>query len=140
MDLNNHIKHIIDNIYISDFNIKHYETKLNDLNFKYIININKVINCNSCTTLNLNIDDLTKINFNETNDFIIYKLQKELDKDKKTNILICADNLDIPLIIMGIFLIQIINISFTETIYWLSRKTNSLTLSTNVNKLLFNQI
>jgi hypothetical protein len=140
MDCYNVIKQIIPGVFISDFNINNCADKLNFYNINYVINVNNVLINKTTTSYNISVNsnndyydnsELIKINFNQTNDFIINSLQN------KSNILICDNSYNIPLLIVGAFLIKYLNMSFTETIYWISKKTNSQGISKNVCHCLF---
>ena len=141
MDYTNfNIIKILPGIYIGDINSKYYENELTNLNIHYLININKTLNGTSFTTYNISIDTNTEyidssqsinIDLNSTNEFIVKALQNNL------NILICDINYLIPIFIMGGFLIKYFNISYTECVYWLSKKTNINTISKNIYYQLF---
>jgi hypothetical protein len=140
MDCLNNIIQIIPGIFISDLNAKHCETKLLDFNIKYLINLNNTVDGSSLTTYNITIDSnsefynsssLINIDLNKTNDFIVNALQHN------SNILICDVNYNIPLLIIGAFLIKYINLSITETIYWITKKSNVGGISKNICFQLF---
>lgn len=141
MDYTNfNIIKIMPGIYIGDINSKYYENKLTNLNIHYLININKTLNGTTFTTYNISINSNTEyidspqpinIDLNMTNEFIVTALQNNL------NILICDVNYLIPILIIGAFLIKYLNISYTESIYWLSKKTNINIISKNICYQLF---
>lgn len=140
MNCLNDIIQIIPGIYVSDSKIKTCENKLKDFNIDYVININNIINNKSVTSFNIpvnsnnefyEISELIKINFDKTNEFIINALQNN------SNILICDSNFNVPLLIIGVFLIKYINLSYTETIYWITKKTNAQGISKNICNQLF---
>jgi hypothetical protein len=141
MDYTNYdIIKILPGIYIGNANTKSYESKLLDLNIKYLININNTLQGNLCTSFNIKINSNTEyidssslinIDLNATTDFIISSLQQN------SNILICDVNYLIPFLIVGAFLIKTLNISYTETIYWLSKKANINAISKNICYHLF---
>ena len=141
MDYTNfNIIKIIPGIYIGDVNSKYYENKLTNLNIHYLININKTLNGTTFTTYNISINSNTEyidspqpinIDLNMTNEFIATALQNNF------NILICDVNYLIPILIIGAFLIKYLNISYTESIYWLSKKTNTNIISKNICYQLF---
>lgn len=141
MDYTNYnIIKIIPGIYIGDINSKYYENKLTNLNIHYLININKTLNGTTFTTYNISINSNTEyidsmqpinIDLNMTNEFIVTALQNNV------NILICDVNYLIPILIMGAFLIKYLNISYSESIYWLSKKTNNNIISKNICYQLF---
>jgi hypothetical protein len=127
-------------IYLGDINTKSYEDNLKTLNIEYIININNTLNTNTYTTYNISVDsnleyfDSSKpidIDLNATNEFIINAMQNN------SCILICDINYVIPLLIIGSFLIKYLDITFTECIYWLSKKTNVNFLYKNICYKLF---
>ena len=141
MDYTNYnIIKIIPGIYIGDMNTKYYESHLADLNINYLININSTLVGNSFTTYNISINGnseyidsatLINIDLNTTNEFIINALQNN------SNILICDVNYLIPFLIVGAFLIKNLNISYTECIYWLAKKSNMNSISKNICYQLF---
>ena len=141
MDYTNfNIIKIMPGIYIGDINSKYYENKLTNLNIHYLININKTLNGTTFTTYNISINSNTEyidspqpinIDLNMTNEFIVTALQNNL------NILICDVNYLIQILIIGDFLIKYLNISYTESIYWLSKKTNINIISKNICYQLF---
>ena len=128
MDYTNfNIIKIMPGIYIGDINTKYYENKLTNLDIHYLININKTLNGTTFTTYNITVNANSEyidssrpidLDLNTTNEFIIKALQSN------SNILICDINYLIPFLIIGAFLIKYLNITYTECIYWLSKKTN----------------
>lgn len=141
MDYYNNIIQIIPGIFVSDNKITSSQNKLNDFNINYVININNIITEKKVTSFNLLVNsnnqfydstELLKIDFNKTNDFIINALQNN------SNILIADINLNLPLLIVGAFLIRYLNLSYTETIYWIVKKSNIQGISKNICGQLFN--
>ena len=141
MDYTNYnIIKIMPGIYIGDVNSKYFENKLTNLNIHYLININKTLNGSSFTTYNISINsnveyidssEPVNIDLDTTNEFIIKALQNNL------NILICDINYLIPFFIIGAFLIKYLDVSYTECVYWLSKKINMNTISKNICYQLF---
>jgi hypothetical protein len=141
MDYTNYnIVKIIPGLYIGDINTKYIESKLPELNIHYLININNTLSGTSFTTYNITLgsdpeyidsSSLINIDLNTTNEFIINALQN------KSNILISDVNYLIPFLIAGAFLIKNLNITYTECIYWLAKKTNINTISKNICYQLF---
>jgi hypothetical protein len=141
MECYNDIKQIIPNIFISNNkNVKTCENILSYLNIKYLININDTFDTKLATSYNIIInsnidfydnDELIKIDFEQTNDFIINSLKNN------SNILISDINYNISLLIIGAFLLKYINLSYTETIYWLVKKNNLQNLPKNIYYQLF---
>lgn len=140
MDHYNNIIQIIPGIFISDNKITATQDKLNDFNINYVININNIITDKKVTSFNLLVNsnnqfyessELLKIDFNKTNDFIINALQNN------SNILIADINLNVPLLIVGVFLIKYLNLTYTETIYWIVKKSNIQGISKNICSQLF---
>lgn len=140
MDYYNNIIQIIPGIFVSDNKITSSQNKLNDLNINYVININNIISEKKVTSFNILVNsnnqfydtsELLKIDFNKTNDFIINALQNN------SNILIADTNLNIPLLIVGAFLIRYLNLTYTETIYWIVKKSNIQGISKNICSQLF---
>ena len=140
MDCLNNIIQIVPGIFISDLKAKKCETKLKNFNIKYLININKTLVGNTFTTYNISIDansefynssSTINIDLNKTSEFIITALQNN------SNILICDANYNIPLLIAGAFLIKYLNLSFTETVYWITKKSNVGGISKNICYQLF---
>lgn len=141
MDCYNNIIQIIPGIFVSDSKITTCQNKLNDFNIRYVININGIVTEKTLTSFNLLINsnnefydssELLKIDFHKTNEFIINALQNN------SNILISDTNLNIPLLIVGAFLIRYLNLTFTEAIYWIVKKTNIQGISKNICYQLFN--
>lgn len=136
MDYTNfNIIKIMQGIYIGDINTKYCENNLRNLNIKYLINVNKTLNGTEFTTFNISIDPNAEyidssqpinIDLETTNEFIVNALQNNC------NILICDINYLIPILIIGAFLIKYLKISFTECIYWLSKKTNMNIITKNI--------
>jgi hypothetical protein len=141
MDYTNfNIIKIIPGIYIGDTKSKYCENNLRNLNINYLININKTLNGTDFTTFNISVDpnsqyiDSSKsinIDLEATNEFIINALQNN------SNVLICDTNFLIPILITGSFLIKYLDLSFTECIYWLSKKTNINIITKNICYQLF---
>lgn len=141
MDYTNYnIIKIIPGLYMGDVNTKYYESNLADLNINYLININSTLVGNNFTTYNISINGnseyidsatLINIDLNTTNEFIINALQNN------SNILICDVSYLIPFLIIGAFLIKNLNISYTECIYWLAKKSNMNSISKNICYQLF---
>lgn len=140
MDCYNSIIQIIPGIFISDTKINACEQIFKDFNINYAININNVMLNKNITSFNIsvnsnneyyNMTDLININLNKTNEFIISALQNN------SNILICDINYNVPLLIIGAFLIKYLNLSYSDTIYWITKKTNILGISKNVCFQLF---
>jgi hypothetical protein len=140
MDCFNNITQIVPGIFISDLKAKYCETKLKDFNINYLINLNNTLVGNTFTSYNITIDSnsefynsssLINIDLDKTNDFIINALQHN------SNILICDANYNIPLLIIGAFLIKYLNISLTDTIYWITKKSNAGGISKNICFQLF---
>jgi hypothetical protein len=132
MDSNNIIK-IIPNLYIADKSLTDNNI-LKAFNIKFIINVNSikkdideytvyelVINENEKYLSNINLN----INYEILCDFIIYAFKNE------SSILIIDENFMIPMLIVGIFLMKFMKISFIETIYWLYYK---LKINSELNK------
>ena len=141
MDYTNYnIVKIIPGLYIGDINAKYYENKLAELNIQYLINVNNTLIGTSFTTYNISINSnseyidssaLIDIDLNTTNEFIVNALQNN------SNILICDINYLIPFLIVGAFLIKYMNISYTECIYWLAKKSNVNSITKNICYQLF---
>lgn len=141
MDYTNYnIVKIIPGLYIGDINTKYYENKLAELNIKYLINVNNTLVGTSFTTYNISINSNTEyidsssiinIDLNTTNEFIVNALQNN------SNILICDVNYLIPFLIVGAFLIKYINITYSECVYWLAKKSNVNSITKNICYQLF---
>ena len=113
---------------------------LENFNIKYLININNTLDNSHFVSFNISVDNnidyfnlstLINIDFDKTNDFIITALQN------KSNILICSENYNISFLIIGAFLIKYLNMSFSETLYYISKKSNINDVSNNVINQLF---
>lgn len=140
MDCLNNIIQLIPGIFISDSRVKGCESKFENFNIKYLINFNNTLDSKSVITFNLSIDtnydfynssSFANIDLDKTNDFIISALQNN------SNILICDENLNMPLLIAGAFLIRYLNMTLTETIYWITKKSNISEISKNICYQLF---
>jgi hypothetical protein len=132
-------------LYIGNSTSVNYQ-HLTDLNINYLININSVIentsNCviknTNCVIYNISVvddvnftDTLINIDFDKTNEFIINALQNN------NNILIIDTTYLLPLSIVCAFLIKYIDITYSESIYWLSKKTYIDIIPPNVCYKLF---
>lgn len=140
MDCTNNIIQIIQGIYISNNSASFCESYFQNLNIKYLININNTLNNQSVITYHISIDEKFElmnttasinIDLDKTNEFIITALQQN------SNILICNTNYNIPLLICGAFLVKYLNLSPIETIYWISKKLNTNEISKNICFQLF---
>lgn len=140
MDCFNYITQLVPGIFISDSKSKGCETKLENFNIKYLININNTLNGKEFISYNLSVDTNSdfyntsspiNIDLNKTNDFIIFALQNN------SNILICDENYNISFLIVGAFLIKYLNMTLTETIYCITKKSGVTGISKNVCNQLF---
>jgi hypothetical protein len=141
MDYTNYnIIKIMPGIYIGDINSINYESNMTNLNINYLININKTLNGSTFTTYNISVNSNSEyidsaqpinVDLNMTNEFIVTALQQN------SNVLICDVNYLIPILIVGAFLIKYLNVSYIESIYWLSKKTNFNIISKNICYQLF---
>jgi hypothetical protein len=140
MDCLNYITQLVPGIFISDSKARGCETKLENLNIKYLININNTLDGKPFVSYNLSVDtssdfynssSLIDIDLDKTNDFIISALQNN------SNILICDESYNTTLLIIGAFLIKFLKMSLTESIYWITKKSNVSGISKNICYQLF---
>jgi hypothetical protein len=132
---------IVSGIYVGDINSICIQNKLSELNIKYVININSTIKNDSVTMYNIIINSNTEytnsntdinLDLEATNEFIVEALQNN------ASVLIIDTNFLIPILIAGGFLIKYLNMGYTETIYWICKKTSVNSVSKNVYYKLFN--